>query len=68
MPQNFGLGPAKPAGLPLEWVFVLKLADDPGPGRWVGQLEHMVSGREHDFSSMQELLAALQQRCQPQPP
>ena len=68
MPQHPGPVPAKPGPLPLERVFVLKLAEDPGLGRWVGRLEHVVSGRENDFGSVQELLAALQQCCQPRHP
>ncbi len=68
MPQVRGPAAAQPGPLPLEWVFVLKLAEDPGQGRLVGRLEHMVSGRELDFGSAQELLLALQQCCPPRRP
>ena len=68
MTANRTSGP-DPSGPPLlARVFVLKLAEDPGSGRLVGRLEHVISGRAQDFASVQELLVALQRFCQARPP
>ncbi len=65
MPDEHCDGTGDPSPLRLEWVFVLKLAEDPCSGRLVGRLEHVISGREQGIGSLQELPAAL---CRLSPP
>ena len=60
-------GYADPSPPRLEWVFVLKLSEDPWSGRLVGRLEHVISGREQNLGSLQELPAALCRLCPPRP-
>jgi hypothetical protein len=62
-PSDSSSSPANPGRPMLDRVFVLKLVEDPASGRLAGRLEHVISGREQDFGSVQELLAALQQLC-----
>jgi hypothetical protein len=51
---------ASPA-MPSAGVYVVKLLpSDPGaPGRLAGRLEHVLSGRRHDFDNGAALLACL---------
>lgn len=40
-------------------AYVLKLRSDAAPGALMGRLENLVSGRQREFSSAEELLEAL---------
>lgn len=50
------------AFLPADYAFVVQLGrdSDPALGRFVGQIEHLASGRQGRFSSQQEMLAFLE--------
>ena len=50
------------APLPADYAFVVQLGrdSDPALGRFVGQVEHLASGRQGRFSSQQEMLAFLE--------
>lgn len=50
------------APLPAHYAFVVQLGrdSDPALGRFVGQIEHLASGRQGRFSSQQEMLAFLE--------
>ncbi|MOA63590.1 hypothetical protein D3C78_1893630 [compost metagenome] len=39
--------------------YVVKLRSDAAPGALVGRLENLVSGRQREFSSAEELLVAI---------
>ncbi|MCV2360380.1 MULTISPECIES: hypothetical protein [Roseateles] len=47
--------------LPIEKVFVLKLAESTTAGELTGRLEHVVSGRQFEFGSARQLMALLRQ-------
>ena len=51
------------AALPVERVFVLKLAATPDGQPLQGRVEHLLSGGQADFGNLAELLDALA-RCQ----
>lgn len=57
----FVLPPA--AALPVERVFVLKLAATPEGQPLQGRVEHLLSGGQADFGNLADLLDALS-RCQ----
>lgn len=40
-------------------AYVLKLRADASPGSLAGRLENLVTGRQHEFSSAEELLASI---------
>ncbi|WP_060511571.1 hypothetical protein [Pseudomonas sp. NBRC 111124] len=44
---------------PTRRTYVLKLRDDATPGNLAGRLESLVTGRQHAFSSAEELLQSL---------
>lgn len=50
------------APLPAHYAFVVHMGrdSDPARGRFVGQVEHLASGRQGRFSSQQEMLAFLE--------
>ncbi|MCW8277466.1 hypothetical protein IMF27_19075 [Pseudomonas sp. PCH199] len=39
--------------------YVVKLRSDAAPGALVGRLENLVTGRQHEFSSADELLESI---------
>lgn len=39
--------------------YVVKLRSDAAPGALAGRLENLVTGRQHEFSSAEELLASI---------
>jgi hypothetical protein len=39
--------------------YVVKLRSDAGPGALKGRLENLVTGRQHEFSSAEELLESI---------
>ncbi len=49
------------APLPAHYAFVVQLGRDSSPalGHFVGQIEHLASGRQGRFSTRQEMLAFL---------
>lgn len=49
--------PTHPADL--AYVLKFRLDSAPGKGLWTGRIEHLDSGRRHDFSSGEDLLAWL---------
>jgi len=55
-------GEIRLAPLPAHYAFVVQLGreSDPALGRFVGQIEHLASGRQGRFSSQQEMLAFLE--------
>lgn len=50
------------APLPAQYAFVVQLGrdSDPALGRFVGQIEHLASGRQGRFSSQQEMISFLE--------
>jgi hypothetical protein len=40
-------------------AYVLKLRADAAPGALAGRLENLVTGRQHEFASAEELLASI---------
>ncbi len=40
-------------------AYVLKLRADATPGALAGRLENLVTGRQHEFASVDELLASI---------
>ena len=50
------------APLPAHYAFVVQLGrdTDPARGRFLGQIEHLASGRQQRFSSQQEMLVFLE--------
>ena len=40
-------------------AYVLKLRADATPGALAGRLENLVTGRQHEFASAEELLASI---------
>jgi hypothetical protein len=40
-------------------AYVLKLRADATPGALAGRLENLVTGRQHEFASFEELLASI---------
>lgn len=59
-PPQAGEKPLAP--LPAHYAFVVQLGreSDPALGRFVGQIEHLTSGRQGRFSSQQEMFAFLE--------
>ena len=55
-------GGAALAPLPAQYAFVVQFGReaDPAQGRFVGQVEHLASGRQWRFSNQQEMFAFLQ--------
>ena len=54
---------------PQAWTYVLKLHREAAPteGRIVGRLEHLATGREHYFTSADELIASIQSSANGRP-
>ena len=48
-------------------AFVLKLRADATPGAVMGRLENLVTGRQREFSSAEELLASLAEELRSPP-
>ena len=44
---------------PSRRAYVVKLRSDAGPGALKGRLENLVTGRQHEFSSAEELLESI---------
>lgn len=44
---------------PSRHAYVVKLRSDAGPGALAGRLENLVTGRQREFSSAEELLESL---------
>ncbi|MCV2368390.1 hypothetical protein [Roseateles oligotrophus] len=61
MPSTHHTNKPAPAAMPLERVFVLKLADSATAGELTGRLEHVVCGRQLEFGSARQLMALLRQ-------
>jgi hypothetical protein len=61
MPSTHHANKPEHGPLPLERVFVLKLAESTDTGELTGRLEHVVSGRQFEFGSTGQLMATLRQ-------
>lgn len=55
------LASTSPPHFPAERAFIVKFSDDPAAGTQglCGRVEHLVSGRQAAFSSMEELAVAI---------